>query len=172
MLNEIQIIFWHFCFGGVYDEEFEEISTLLFEKVKLGQIICVYSDLSETELKNAPENIKNFFINLPKENTEFVEVTEEAYLLAEKYLAEKVVGPTSADDCRHIAVATLNKVDVLVSWNFKHIVNVYRIRGYNSVNLRLGYSVIDIRSPKEIVGNENDWKKSKRVWHSQNFQKD
>lgn len=102
-------------FGGVYDEEFAEISTLLFEKVKLGQIICVYSDLSEAELKNAPENVRNFFINLPKENTEFVEVTEEAYLLAEKYIAEKVVGQTSADDCRHIATATLSKVDILVS---------------------------------------------------------
>jgi hypothetical protein len=55
-------------FGGVFDEEFEEISTLLFEKVKLGRIICVFSDLSETELKNAPENVRNFFINLPKEN--------------------------------------------------------------------------------------------------------
>ncbi len=143
-------------FGGVYDEEFEEISTLLFEKVKLGQIICVYSDLQETELKNAPENVRNFFIDLPKENTELVEITEETYLLAEKYIAEEVVGQTSADDCRHIAAATINKVDHLISWNFKHIVNVFRIRGYNSINLRNGYSQLDIRSPKEIVYNEED----------------
>lgn len=142
-------------FGGVYDEEFEEISILLFEKVKLGKIICVYSDLSETELKNAPEKVRNFFIDLPKNYTEFVEVTEEAYLLAEKYLAEKVVGKTSADDCKHIATATISKVDILVSWNFKHIVNVFRIRGYNSINLRYGYSQIDIRSPKEIVYHED-----------------
>jgi predicted nucleic acid-binding protein len=143
-------------FGGVYDEEFEEISTLLFEKVKLGQIICVYSDLSETELKNAPKKVRDFFNDLPKENLQFVEVTEEAYELAQKYLDEKVVGPTSADDCRHIATATINKVDFLVSWNFKYIVNVFRIRGYNSINLRCGYSQLDIRSPKEIVYNEND----------------
>ena len=143
-------------FGGVYDEEFEEISTLLFEKVKLGQIICVYSDLSETELKNAPENVRNFFINLPKENTEFIEITEEAYLLADKYISEQVGGQTSADDCRHIATATINKVDILVSWNFKHIVNVYKIRGYNSINLRCGYSQLDIRSPQEIVYNEDE----------------
>jgi predicted nucleic acid-binding protein len=143
-------------FGGVYDEEFEEISTLLFEKVKLGQIICVYSDLSETEIKNAPDNVKNFFTNLPKENMEFVEVTEDAYLLADKYIEERVVGQTSLDDCRHIATATINKVDILVSWNFKHIVNVFRIRGYNSINLRCGYAQLDIRSPKEIVTNEDD----------------
>lgn len=143
-------------FGGVYDDEFEEISILLFEKVKLGQIICVYSDLSEAELKNAPEKVRRFFIDFPKDNTELVEVTEEAYLLAEKYLAEKVVGQTSADDCRHIATATINKVDILVSWNFKHIVNVFRIRGYNSINLRCGYPQLDIRSPKEIVYNEDE----------------
>ena len=143
-------------FGGVYDEEFEEISTLLFEKVKLGQIICVYSDLSLTELKNAPEKVRDYFASLPKNHTQLVEVTEEAYGLAQKYLDEKVVGLTSADDCRHIATATINKVDILISWNFKHIVNVFRIRGYNSINLRCGYSQLDIRSPKEIVYNEDD----------------
>ena len=143
-------------FGGVYDEEFEEISTLLFEKVRLGQIICVYSDLSETELENAPQRIKEFFAGIPKKHTQKVEVTQEAFELAQIYLAEKVVGPTSADDCRHIATATINKVDYLVSWNFKHIVNVFRIRGYNSVNLRSGYSQLDIRSPKEIVNNEDE----------------
>ena len=143
-------------FGGVYDEEFEEVSILIFEKVKLGQIICVYSDLSETELKNAPQRVRDFFADLPKEHLQFVEITEEAYKLVQKYLDEKVVGPTSADDCRHIATATLNKVDFLISWNFKHIVNVFRIRGYNSINLRCGYSQLDIRSPKEIVYNEDD----------------
>jgi predicted nucleic acid-binding protein len=142
-------------FGGVFDDEFEEISTLLFEKVKLGLIICVYSDLSISELSKAPEKVKNHFYNLPKDNLEFVEVTEEAFQLAECYLNEKVVGRTSADDCRHIATATINKVDFLVSWNFKHIVNVFRIRGYNSVNLKNGYIQIDIRSPNEIVNNED-----------------
>ena len=143
-------------FGGIYDDEFEEISILLFEKVRLGLIICVYSDLSETELENAPQSVKDFFYELPKEHTQKVEVTEEAFELAQKYLDEKVVGPTSADDCRHIATATINKVDYLVSWNFKHIVNVFRIRGYNSINIRSGYAQLDIRSPKEIVNNEDD----------------
>ena len=140
----------------LYDEEFEEITTLLFEKVKLGQIICVYSDLSETELQKAPQRVKDYFADLPKEHMQFIEVTEDAYELAQKYLDEKVVGQTSADDCRHIATATLNKVDILVSWNFKHIVNVFKIRGYNSINLRCGYSQLDIRSTKEIVYNEDD----------------
>ena len=140
----------------MYDEEFEEISLLLFEKVRQGEITCVYSDLSETELKNAPQRVRDFFEDLPREYMQFVEVTEEGYELAQIYLDEKVVGQTSADDCRHIATATINKVDYLVSWNFKHIVNVFRIRGYNSINIRCGYLQLDIRSPKEIVNNEDD----------------
>jgi len=95
--------------------------------------------------------VRDFFHNLPKDNLEILQVTEEAFELAQKYIDENVVGKTSTDDCRHIATATLNKVDYLVSWNFKHIVNVFRIRGYNSVNLINGYSQLDIRSPKEIV---------------------
>ena len=53
---------------------------------------------------------------------------------------------------------SINAVDILVSWNFKHIVNVKRIRGYNAVNMKLGYPTIGIRSPKEIIYNE-DYKK-------------
>ena len=143
-------------FGGMYDIEFEKETTLLFEKVALGQIICVYSNLTESELSNAPERVKDFFRGLPDKHKEIIAVSPEGLQLAQTYIDENVVGQTSLDDCIHIATATLSKVDVLVSWNFKHIVNVYRIRGYNSVNLRLGYTTIDIRSPREIVGNEND----------------
>jgi predicted nucleic acid-binding protein len=143
-------------FGGMYDSEFEKETTLLFERVALGHIKCVFSNLTESELSNAPERIRDFFQEIEDEHKEKEDVTPEALQLAQTYIAENVVGQSSLDDCIHIAVATLSKVDVLVSWNFKHIVNVYRIRGYNSVNLRLGYSTIDIRSPREIVGNENE----------------
>ncbi|MDR2206209.1 MAG: hypothetical protein LBE36_08665 [Flavobacteriaceae bacterium] len=121
--------------------------------VKSGEIICVYSDLTEFELENAPDRIKEHFINLDENTVEFVEITEEINTLAHAYIREKVVGETSIDDCRHIACATINKVDYLVSWNFKHIVNVFRIRGYNSINIRNGYIQLDIRSPKDIVEN-------------------
>lgn len=143
-------------FGGIYDVEFEEETILLFEKVTLGQIKCVYSNLTESELTNAPENVRNFFQNLPDDCKEKVLVTPEALKLAQIYVDEKVVGETSLDDCIHIATATLSKVDMLVSWNFKHIVNIYRIRGYNSINLRLGHKILEIHSPKEIVNYEDE----------------
>ena len=83
-------------------------------------------------------------------------MTEEAIELANMYIAEKVVGKTNLEDCRHIALATISKVDVLASWNFKHIVNLERIKGYNSLNLRLGYAMIEIRSPKDLINYGND----------------
>jgi predicted nucleic acid-binding protein len=142
-------------FGGPFDKEFDEATLQLFERVRLGQVICVFSDLTETELLSAPENVKEHFKNLPKENIERVIVTDEILTLASKYVAEKVVGRTSFDDCIHIAAATIYKVDILVSWNFKHIVNVYRIRGYNSINIRSNYPSLEIRSPKEILEYED-----------------
>ena len=142
-------------FGGVFDKEFDEATLQLFERVKLGQVTCVFSDLTETELLNAPENVKAYFKNLPQENIERVVVTDEILTLASKYVAEKVVGATSFDDCIHIATATIYKTDILVSWNFKHIVNIYRIRGYNSINIRSNYQSLEIRSPKEILEYED-----------------
>lgn len=96
-----------------------------------------------------------FFESLKDSQKEKVTVTPDALKLAQTYIDEKVVGESSFDDCIHIATATIHKVDLLVSWNFKHIVNVYRIRGYNSINLRLGYINLNIHSPKEIVRYED-----------------
>lgn len=141
-------------FGGIYDVEFQNETEKLFDLVRSGEVICVYSDLTEYELENAPEKIKKHFLNLDRTTVEFLEITKEINDLAEEYIREKVVGETSLDDCRHIACATVNMVDYLVSWNFKHIVNVFRIRGYNSINIKNGYMPLDIRSPKDIITNE------------------
>ena len=143
-------------FGGVYDIEFDEPTLQLFEKVKIGEITCIYSDLTIGELDNAPQKVRDYFAALPIEHLEFVCMTDESLALARHYIAEKVVGETSFDDSIHIALATIHKADILVSWNFKHIVNVYRIRGYNSVNLRHGYTTLEIRSPKDIINYEDE----------------
>jgi hypothetical protein len=141
-------------FGGLFDSEFEYESALLFEKVRAGQVVCVYSSLTESELFRAPQRVRHYFESLTADEKEEVAITPACLSLAQRYVDEKVVGETSLDDCIHIATATIHKVDLLVSWNFKHIVNVYRIRGYNSINLRLGHASLNIHSPKEIVGYE------------------
>ena len=77
-------------FGGAFDKEFDEATLQLFKRVRLGKVICVFSDLTETELLNAPENVKEHFKNLPKHHIEKVIVTDEILTLATKYVAEKV----------------------------------------------------------------------------------
>jgi hypothetical protein len=97
----------------------------------------VISDLLELELLDVPLRVRNLLLKYPSDKFETVALTGEVFMLADTYIAEKVVGKSSLEDCRHIALATINRVDVLASWNFKHIVNLDRIKGYNSVNLRL-----------------------------------
>ena len=137
--------------GGYFDDEFKESTLKLFDRLEKSEIVFVISDLLDLELINAPQHVREHLLRYSSENFQRVELTEEAIDLADTYIKEKVVGKTSLEDCRHIALATINKVDVLASWNFKHIVNLDKIKGYNSVNLRLGYSMIEIRSPKDLI---------------------
>ncbi len=69
----------------------------------------------------------------------------------DRNIKDGAVGKNSHEDALHIAIATIHRVDVLVSWNFKHIVNLDRIRKYNAVNLMNGYPMIEIRNPREIL---------------------
>ncbi|MFN0082219.1 MAG: hypothetical protein ACKVOM_06835 [Ferruginibacter sp.] len=142
--------------GGYFDKEFDKETKLFFEKVYETNTILLVSNLLQFELTSAPQFIKDFFENLPKNKIVIIEASEEAQKLAQMYIDEKIVGKTSLLDCQHIATATLNYADVLVSWNFKHIVNLMRIKGYNAVNLREGYHTLEIRTPKEIFSDENE----------------
>jgi predicted nucleic acid-binding protein len=142
--------------GGYYDEEFKEATIQLFERLDKNEVIFVVSDLLDLELINAPQLVREHLLKYSADKFQRVELTKEAVILADTYIDEKVVGSTSLEDCRHIALATIHKVDVLASWNFKHIVNLQRIKGYNSVNVRLGYSMLEIRSPKDLVNYGKD----------------
>jgi predicted nucleic acid-binding protein len=137
--------------GGYFDEEFSETTKRLFERLENNEIVLVISDLLDLELIGAPRNVRELLYNFSLDKFERVQLTEEAIQLANRYITEKVVGKTSLEDCRHIALATIYRVDVLASWNFKHIVNLDRIKGYNSVNYRYGYPMIEIRSPKDLI---------------------
>jgi hypothetical protein len=137
--------------GGCLDEEFSPYSTQLFERFRAGLDTLVLSDLTLAELEGAPLPVREVLQAMPKEMIEEVMFNAEASELAQEYLAVGVIGAAHLEDARHIATATIQRVDVLVSWNFKHIVNLDRIRGYNSVNLRLGYALLEIRSPQEVL---------------------
>ncbi|MBX2931919.1 MAG: type II toxin-antitoxin system VapC family toxin [Chitinophagaceae bacterium] len=143
-------------FGGFYDDEFSEFTVQLFERLNKGEFTLLFSTITQDELENAPERVRNLVKQLKADNTEFLEVTDEAVDLATEYIEEKVVGQTSYADCLHIALATINRADYLISWNFKHIVNVQRIRGYNAINLKSAYKILEIRSPRDFVKYDDD----------------
>ena len=137
--------------GGCVDKAFQNASRQLIDKFKQGEMIVVISELTTLELKDAPQEVRNVVREIPEENIEYAELTEEAVNLAGKYIAEGVIGKGKLVDAEHIAIATINRVDVLVSWNFRHIVNLQKIRGYNSVNLKYDYPLLEIRSPLEVI---------------------
>jgi predicted nucleic acid-binding protein len=128
----------------------------LFDRIKEGEFIILYSTVTQDELENPPEKVKERVKSLRADLTEFIETTDEAIDLVTEYITEKVVGKTSYADCLHIALATINRADFLVSWNFKHIVNIERIRGYNYINIKNGYKQLEIRSPREFEKYEDD----------------
>ena len=141
--------------GGQFDKEFSVDTIPFFNAVSTGQFIIIVSDLLKAELLRAPHQVREFLTTIPTKQTEQIWLTQEAADLADQYISAKVVGQTSRADCQHIALATLAKADVLVSWNFKHIVNLDKIRGYNGINYQLGYNMIEIRTPKEIITYDN-----------------
>jgi predicted nucleic acid-binding protein len=120
--------------GGYFDIEFANETKVLFDNLENSKFDIMFSSVTEDELLNAPKQVKEFLKAIPYKLKKRLELTEEAVKLADSYITENVVGKTSREDCFHIALATINKADILVSWNFKHIVNVIRIRGYNAVN--------------------------------------
>jgi predicted nucleic acid-binding protein len=140
--------------GGYFDPEFADESKRLFIKFQGHDFELVISDLTQSELIRAPQNVKDLINNLNLQ-PEIVSISPEVIALAQEYIKENVVGQASLDDCLHIALATINRIDVLVSWNFKHIVNLKRIRGYNAINILNGYPTIEIRSPKDIIDYED-----------------
>lgn len=142
-------------FGGLHDVEFKEFTKPLFERIKNAEFEIIFSNITGQELENAPKKIRETTKLIPDDSTEYVKSDVETAELAKKYIEERVVGATSYADCLHIALATKHNANILVSWNFKHIVNVDRIVGYNSVNTSEGYKPIDIRSPRELINYED-----------------
>lgn len=145
--------------GGCFDIEFKEWSIQLFEEYKIGTKLIMLSDLTIQELEMARPEVRNKILELPTAYRIDLNITDESIKLAETYIIEGALTNKSYNDALHIALATICNADVLASWNFKHIVNLNRIRLYNSINMRLGYKLLEIRSPREILKPNDDEKK-------------
>lgn len=141
--------------GGYFDEEFKEPTKRFFDRIFNRDFYVYFSEVNETELVLAPIHIRNLKNKIPMDCYRYIELDQESKDLADAYLKEKILGQASYNDAYHIAMASTNRLDLLVSWNFKHIVNYDKIKLFNSINLKLGYPMIDIRTPKELVDYDN-----------------
>lgn len=105
--------------------------------------------------QGAPDSVRSRLLEIPEANQLVLMDTPEADALADAYLSHGIIGPGSRSDALHVALATIGRVDVLVSWNFRHIVNLGKIRLFNAVNLEQGYGLIEIRTSREVLADED-----------------
>jgi hypothetical protein len=140
--------------GGCEDDEFRESSRRLIEAFASGELTLVLFELTLRELETAPAEVRRVLARVPPSYIETLSLSPEAEELAAAYVDDGAIGARMRADALHIAIATVARVDVLVSWNFKHIVNLKRIHAYNAVNLKRGYPLLEIRTPREVPGDE------------------
>lgn len=139
-------------FGGCFDREFESESIKLFSLAKSGHFIILVSEIVLKELESAPQAVKDIVVSLPETVVEKIYINEEVIKLRDAYLEAKVLSPKWMDDAGHVATATVFKADAIVSWNFKHIVSLDKMKAYNAVNLMNGYGIITIVTPRGVLG--------------------
>jgi predicted nucleic acid-binding protein len=136
--------------SGYFDKEFEVATKRLFDRIIAKDFDIYFSQVNMAELSLAPKYIRDIKNLIPTDCYNYLYLSDEANILAETYINEKVLGQASMNDAYHIAIASVNRLDCLISWNFKHIVNFDKIKKFNSINLKLGYPLIDIRTPLEF----------------------
>jgi predicted nucleic acid-binding protein len=143
-------------FGGLFDEEFSSATEAFFQLVRLGRFELFVSDVVAEEISHAPAEVQKAFQDMLPGGMTIVPVTEELLQLRDEYIRQGILTEKSADDAAHVAAATLGSADIIVSWNFRHIVHYQKIRMYNAVNAMRGYHSLDIRSPAEVIDYEEE----------------
>jgi len=138
-------------FGGCHDEEFREDSLRFIEHVSRGRIVLLVSEIVLRELENAPRDVLKVLEGLAPGLVERFPLTRETQELRDAYLKERILSRKWSDDAMHVAAATVARADAIVSWNFKHIVRLDKMKEYQRVNLQLGYGILTIITPKEVL---------------------
>jgi predicted nucleic acid-binding protein len=141
--------------GGFFDDEFKEPTQELWRLMDQGHFRFLTSFVTVDELAEAPERVRELFATTFASGN-ILEVTGEMEQLAAAYMSQAVLTPKYSDDARHVAVCTVARIDYLVSWNFRHLVNVQREKGFNVVNLLQGYPTLRIVNPLELIYGDKD----------------
>ncbi|MBE5230083.1 MAG: PIN domain-containing protein [Microcystis aeruginosa PMC 728.11] len=140
--------------AGCLDDEFSLKSNQLMEAIKQEKFILLMSDIIVSELINTPQGVKDILLSIPQRVIEVVKITPEVLQLRDAYINEGVVTSKSINDATHVAAATIARADAIISWNFKHIVRLDKMKGYNQINLLNGYGILTIISPLEVTIDE------------------
>lgn len=140
--------------AGCLDDEFSLESNQLMEAIKQEKFILLMSDIIVSELINAPQAVKDILLSIPQRVIEVVKITPEVLQLRDAYINEGVVTSKSINDATHVAAATIARAAAIISWNFKHIVRLDKMKGYNQINLLNGYGILTIISPLEVTIDE------------------
>lgn len=142
--------------GGIFDtEDTQRVNTAetLLQSIKDGIYEGFISRLTIEEVFAAPDKIHETLQNkISNASLNILEETEESLSLAEAYLTDGAIPEKYRDDARHIAIGVVNELDYIISWNYKHMVNIAVRRRVNSTNIRMGYNLIEIISPEEVIG--------------------
>jgi len=137
-------------YGGVFDDDFAPASRAFFVLVRSRRFELLVSDIVRREMGEAPQRVRRLFAELlPRMHV--VPFDETVLALRGAYLSAGILGPQWAEDAGHVAAATVGGADLIVSWNFRHIVHFDKIRLYNAVNALRGHRAVEIRSPLEVI---------------------
>jgi hypothetical protein len=137
--------------GGCCDPEFQEWSNGLLTDFQLGNFSLFLSILTDAGVQDAPDEVKDAYAKFRNCAEKILELSSEAIELADAYLNHGILPYTYRNDARHIAIATVAGADLLVSWNFKHVVHFEKIQKFNAVNIEMGFKPILIHSPREVT---------------------
>ncbi|NJL89910.1 MAG: type II toxin-antitoxin system VapC family toxin [Coleofasciculaceae cyanobacterium SM2_1_6] len=142
--------------GGYYNTSVKKESRRLIAAIRQGFFSMLLSDLVLAELAEAPQIVQEVLTTIPLQHIEYIPLTAEILNLRDAYIIAGVVNEKSINDAGHVAAATIARASAIVSWNFKHIVRLGKIRGYNQVNLANGYGILTIISPQGVRHNEEN----------------
>jgi hypothetical protein len=141
-------------FGGCLEEPFADASTRLIDGIRKGRAMALVSELVAREMRGAPEPVQDILAGIAQERFEFLVFDQETEDLSQAYLRAGILTKKSETDAGHVALATIARADAIVSWNFKHIVNLDKMKLYNRVNFEQGYGFLEIVTPREVLRDE------------------
>jgi predicted nucleic acid-binding protein len=129
----------------------------LWEKIKAGEFEAFISPVVIMEIDNCHEPKRSFLRGeLQATPHTVLKRIDEVASLADQYVAAKILRPRDYNDCLHIAFTRVYNCDMLISWNFNHLVNIKTINGVKSVNALAGYEETRIYSPPVLIGGNKD----------------